>query len=617
MTESTHQRDSCFCNQCPLLHLFSSHVTTQHPPSSFGPEHSASLANHLDKGPVIQLREHIKDVASHLAELESVLAQYDSTYMPILPKKPIIQNFPPELLMRIMLIALGIPPEGDEVMPMTLDSKCITFTPWRRAETVDTTNSGAWALSQVCQTWRNAALECSRVWSYVYANFGVDESPSVKLMDLYLARSRSHHLYVRIDSEYPANTPDALGKDPALQRLFLTANRWRSVTVWVNAHEVGTLLSLKGNIPDLRMFKFTINRADPILTQVTSWSEVFRQLFCESSDSTQARPATKLEFLNAGFWTSGVRSFDVADSLPLTFIQHLSISNFESSFLEGDLFLPKCSRLTALALNGLITLTQPIELPNLQSLDIAQLDQTCIETFALLTVKSLQSLAIAIGDIVESRDPSRVDLYLHYLNEHAIPAFQCKRLARLMIIATRDHELSSYSLDLLQHLFRLIPSIKDVTFICATLYPDLGVWNFVEVPKLFALFDANSHQILPCLKHLHVECQYVIRGKDFSYVNLRGKARLPAEFFQMMESRTGKPKSDLTTPEFTSLLTMGDETHWFILEGFTWRSNLRLRLDEEEQKKIDRRVKGGFRFETILISHREANSEWIAMDNHF
>jgi hypothetical protein len=208
-----------------------------------------------------------------------------------------------------MLITLGILPEGDEVMPMTLDSTCTTFTPWRRAETVDTTNLGAWALSQVCQTWRNAALECSRVWSYMYANFGVDESPPVELMDLYLARSHSRHLYVRINSEYPANMPDALGKNPALQRLLIIANRWRSVTVWVNAQEVGTLLSLKGNILNLRMFKFTSDGAGPVLPQVTSWSEVFRQLFCESPNPIQARPATRLEFLmiNADLRTSGVQ----------------------------------------------------------------------------------------------------------------------------------------------------------------------------------------------------------------------------------------------------------------------------------------------------------------------
>jgi hypothetical protein len=615
MAESTHQR---FCNRCPLLHLFSSHVTTQHPRSSSEPKHAASSANHLDKGPVIQLRElrlHIKDVASHLAELEDVLTQYDTTYERILPKRPIIQNFPPELLTRIMLITLGILPEGDEVMPMTLDGTCTTFTPWRRAETVDTTNSGAWALSQVCQTWRNAALECSRVWSYVYATFGEDESPPVELMDLYLARSRSRHLYVRINSEYPANMPHALGKDPALQRLLLTANRWQSANIYINTQEAGAFLSLKGNIPNLRMFKFTSNGADPVLPQVT-WSEVFRQLFCESPNPVQTRPATRLEFLmiNAELRTSGVQSSDVTDSLPLTFVQHLSISTFESSF-EGDLFLPKCSRLTALALSGPITLTQPIELPNLLSLDIAQLNQDCIKKLALLTVKSLQSLAIAIGEIVEGRDLSHVDLYLPYLYEHAIPAFQCRRLARLTIIAPRDHELSSSTLASLRHLFMLISSVEDVTFTCATLYLALGVWNFVEVPRLFALFDANSHQTLPRLKHLYVECQYVIRQKDFSCLNLKGKARLPAEFFQMMESRTGKPKSDLAIP--SSLMNMEDDSRWCTLESFTWRSNLRLRLDEEEQKKIDGKVKGGFKFETILISHREANSEWIAVDRHF
>jgi hypothetical protein len=89
------------------------------------------------------------------------------------------------------------------------------------------------------------------VWSYVYANFGVDKSPPVELRDLYLVHSHSRHLYVRINSEYPANMSDVLGKDPALQHLLITANRWRSVTVWVNAQEAGTLLSLKGNILNL------------------------------------------------------------------------------------------------------------------------------------------------------------------------------------------------------------------------------------------------------------------------------------------------------------------------------------------------------------------------------
>ena len=51
-----------------------------------------------------------------------------------------------------------------------------------------------------------------------------------------------------------------------------------------------------------------------------------------------------------------------------------------------------------------------------------------------------------------------------------------------------------------------------------------------------------------------------------------------------------------------------------VLESYSFGNYWRL---HEQEQKIDYRVDGGFRFETILISHQEAEFGWIAVDNHF
>jgi hypothetical protein len=539
-----------------------------------------------------------------------------------------------------MLLVLAIPPEGSDVIPLTLTRDTDNFTIWQRY-TVDAIDTGPWALSHVCQSWRSAALECSRVWSHVAVNFSWDESPRRELMDLYLERSREHHLHVRLNSAFSwraSSQGNVLAADGAFKRLLETSGRWRSASMTLQVHEVGCLLPLKGNLGDLRMLKFTLTEGDDGQT-VHFWTDVFRQLFVDTDDPEEVRLEHVMLVVQAlSAW--GIPANDLSTILPYQTLKSLSVSSWVSVPVVS--LLPQCKSLTSLAFSGKVTLDAPVELPSVQSLDVAQMDDDCIDTVNLLTTKSLTSLTIAFSN----RFALEEDVYLEQVTNLVVPGLECRALSRLTIVFSREDDLSDFSKnDLLAALFEQTPHLETLSFLGRTLYAYLNAWNEEHFAGIFYLLERSD--ILPQLRNLEVECHFLQQGGPyaaggFDGVRSRGRVRMPMQFYRIMETRRPLPEEVIKVEfepepepepaardesESSSPSTPTEQLPIILakpkcvrLERFSWRSNLMLFIEPRdwEECKMEARtaIEPVFRIERNRISNMEVNADRIAIDHY-
>jgi hypothetical protein len=139
------------------------------------------------------LKRHIEDISSHLEELQELATQSESAISQQSFICSAIRRFPTELSARIMHLTLDIDDweldDGDQNIPFK-DGDIISY-----CDVMDTTN-GAWALSQVCQKWRDITLSYPRLWSRISVEFPFRNHLPLELIDTFLDRSGSCPLHV-------------------------------------------------------------------------------------------------------------------------------------------------------------------------------------------------------------------------------------------------------------------------------------------------------------------------------------------------------------------------------------------------------------------------------------
>jgi hypothetical protein len=180
---------------------------------------------------------HIDNVTRHLQSLTERRDLYEQT---LLDRITPIRSVPLEILQRIMRMALDIPEDEANALPLSSRER----ESWDAVETYE-----PWPLSQVCQLFRYAALSYPRMWSHIRWKSFRNTRSGIERFKTYLNRSASCPLNVEIRGYIS----DRTFRNEAFDALLQTSERWVALLVeYREAKASSLLMPLRDNLPNLR-----------------------------------------------------------------------------------------------------------------------------------------------------------------------------------------------------------------------------------------------------------------------------------------------------------------------------------------------------------------------------
>jgi hypothetical protein len=520
------------------------------------------------------LKRHIEDVSSHLEELQELATQSESAISQQSFICSAIRRFPTELIARIMHLTLDIDDweldEEDQNIPFK-DGDVISY-----CDVMDTT-VGAWALSQVCQNWRDITLSYPRLWSRISVEFPLHNHLPLELINTSLDRSGSCPLHVllalayaeRDDSELAIQREQLEWKDinvPVLDRLLYTSDRWLSATaidivLWRDNAPAPSLPSLRS----LRLSGQT-------------W---------DTSLSAFSHPPS-LKYLNFQFDDYDFSSFTNVGRDLLGRIQYLCLGDLPSS---SPFPLQYFSSLQTLAFYGYSWLPSGTILSDLRSLDIAHIRDGSHSTLSDFILPSLESLTLNT-----SRVASGFPSFLHRLKHMEIHVWgkdlddECEYIGALFAFPRSLESLKvicdpANAFDCEGHLSAreaLQRILSCVVFKQGPSFPPPS-------DDVNSIHDDSLHRhgALPRLQRFEVVADF-----PFSFDGDQENLDIHETLFFILQSRGYAAASE-----------PGDDVDASVarLQEFTWRSNLPLCFNPEETTRLDDMRKQGLVFNVTVV----------------
>jgi hypothetical protein len=558
--------------------------------------HAIHQTNSVAQTELTLLKQHIDGVASHLEELnkfafDSERAIFQQKYM-----CSSLRHFPAEIIFRVMQAVLGMDDADDELSSSPSD------TGFQSAPVTDI-RGGMWPLSQVCRIWRQVALSSPRLWSRVKVRYPLPDLPCpLRLVETYLERSFpcALHLDLQFDAEVETGQEsesaysDARDDPPDMwtredQQVFhcmlRSADRWASAR-FVGMEEV------------LFHSRFS---PKPVFHRLTALS--FRVHNNYFNCLPFFRNTKSLKYLHIDMDDRYDHFLDGYSERSYTWLSFLSgleeLSLMGTGFKELSAIVERAPELKSLVLCGKVCMytEKPVHLFALRKLDIAHMPSWIAEEmlkdlvlYAELEVLSVHAGSLKALSLASELKQVAISLYDDHLEDAATDPLGT------MMEETKDF-------------LRATPSLESVKLICNPHFHYLSKgrlhhWSSDEIfgtffMGLFDLFNcAKQNGTLPRLKHVEIEAECILRGKEDSEEGGDGFFA-PHTFMNMVESRGYGSEEASAISKSEGLRP---------LEKLTWRSNVSLTLTPDDQLRLATARKNGFSFDVEVVTSQELTS---------
>jgi hypothetical protein len=380
-------------------------------------------------------------------------------------------------------------------------------------------------VSHVSRRWRSVALQTHRLWTEVSANIW---SSAVELLDLYLARSGSCLLDIRIEQivgEDGDSNPEfeIRNFERHLKSLAPHAARWKNLSIHADFNRpLSEVLSPLTNIyaPALESFSLgqhacCINPRPTGATYIdlfTGGSPVLFSVELNGYFIYEVRPPLGVKYLSLRYCINGLTHADLRDILqPMCSLTHLVV--------EGNIVRPTINQ-------------EPIELPSVLSLHVFLSDSNAVSTLRCLHLPALDTLTI-------NGSPTSIFEFPQYYH----PTYPT--LLSLKLISTANY----FDMHSTHDIITIFPSVQEIVFdgtdsisVLHTLRngksADQPLWPELQKITVVPLFDTRRVTEMAILSRLteHVESR-AASGQPITHIKLSSKMIKYADKKQLQRLR--------------------------------------------------------------------------------